>query len=148
MEGQSYRRWVRRRRNRESEHAIRALRDAVLNPVRPPQLPLNLVLLKNIAITGIHWGAYAKNEPQRIPEVWKDLLQFVHSTLFPSRLLSHILVSDRLMESGRVKPVTYSETYKLENLADGLKAIEQRKTWGKAIVQVREEREAQPKSKL
>ena len=52
------------------------------------------------------------------------------------------------MESGRVKPINYSETYKLENLADGLKAIEQRKTWGKAIVQVREEHEAQPRSKL
>lgn len=53
-----------------------------------------------------------------------------------------------LVASGRVKPVTYSTTYTLENLAEGLKAIEQRKTWGKAIVQVREEGNGRPKSKL
>ena len=40
--------------------------EKVLIPHKPPilvltirQLPLNLVLLKNIEITGIHWGAYA-----------------------------------------------------------------------------------------
>ena len=27
------------------------------------QLPLNLVLLKNIEVTGIHWGAYASVSP-------------------------------------------------------------------------------------
>lgn len=25
------------------------------------QLPLNLVLLKNVAVVGIHWGAYSGN---------------------------------------------------------------------------------------
>ncbi len=57
---------------------------------------MNLVLLKNIAITGIHWGAYGSApfcsicpcrtsltrhslefEPERIPVVWKDLLEYV-----------------------------------------------------------------------
>ena len=63
------------------------------------QLALNLVLLKNISIVGIHWGAYTsahpllpplfpaahahptrprrpntENEPQRVPVVWKELL--------------------------------------------------------------------------
>ena len=52
------------------------------------------------------------------------------------------------MASGRVKPVTYSTIYTLENLAEGLKAIEERKTWGKAIVQVREEDGGKQKSKL
>ncbi|KAI5123944.1 hypothetical protein M0805_006358 [Coniferiporia weirii] len=83
------------------------------------KLPLNLVLLKNIAITGIHWGAYAKFEPQRIPEVWKELLN--------------------LFETERVKPVVYSETYTLENVAAGLRALEERKTWGKAVVRVRKD---------
>lgn len=38
------------------------------------QLPLNLVLLKNISIVGIHWGAYAKFDKGRSKEVWKELL--------------------------------------------------------------------------
>ncbi|EJD02968.1 alcohol dehydrogenase [Fomitiporia mediterranea MF3/22] len=83
------------------------------------KLPMNLVLLKNIAVTGIHWGAYSKFEPARVPVVWRELIS--------------------LFESGRVKPVVYSEIYDLTNLAAGLRAIEERKTWGKAIVRVRED---------
>ncbi|THH00794.1 hypothetical protein EW026_g1792 [Hermanssonia centrifuga] len=42
---------------------------------RIEQLPLNLVLLKNVSIVGIHWGAYAIKEPQHIPSVWKALIE-------------------------------------------------------------------------
>jgi len=35
--------------------------------------------------------------------------------------------------------VTYTEIYKLEQLADGLAALEKRQTWGKAVVRVKEE---------
>ncbi|KAI0785659.1 alcohol dehydrogenase [Abortiporus biennis] len=83
-------------------------------------LPLNLVLLKNISIVGIHWGAYAKFEPEHIPPVWSALLD--------------------LLSSGRVKPVCYSEVYPLEKLGDGLHALESRKTWGKTIIRVRDEK--------
>jgi len=85
------------------------------------QLPLNLVLLKNIAVTGIHWGAYSVKEPQHIPSVWNGILD--------------------ILKSGRVSPAVYSEIYTLESLAEGLRAIEERKTWGKAVVRVREEKE-------
>ncbi|KLO18426.1 alcohol dehydrogenase [Schizopora paradoxa] len=91
-------------------------------------LPMNLVLLKNIAVTGIHWGAYGKNEPQRIPVVWKELLG--------------------LLASGKVKPIAYSETYTLENLANGLRALEDRKTYGKAIVRVRQDDSDRARAKL
>ena len=57
-------------------------------------------------------------EPERIPIVWSDIID--------------------LLESGRVRPVIYPEVYPLERLADGLAAIESRKTWGKAVVRVRE----------
>ncbi|KAH9858599.1 alcohol dehydrogenase [Lenzites betulinus] len=82
------------------------------------KLPLNLVLLKNISIVGIHWGAYTKFEPSRVQEVWQALLE--------------------LFSSGRAKPIVYPQTFSLERLADGLVALEQRKTWGKVIVHVRE----------
>lgn len=45
----------------------------------------------------------------------------------------------RLIESGKLKPVVYSEVWPLERIADGLAALENRKTWGKAVVQVRED---------
>ncbi|KZT26753.1 alcohol dehydrogenase [Neolentinus lepideus HHB14362 ss-1] len=83
------------------------------------KLPLNLVLLKNISIVGIHWGAYTKKDPEHIPKVWKDLIA--------------------LLSSGRVKPVVYSEVFPFERLPDGLVAIEKRQTWGKAVVRIRDE---------
>lgn len=52
----------------------------------------------------------------------------------------------RLFSSGRAKPVVYPETFSLDKVADGLVAIEQRKTWGKVIAHVREP--SQVKGKL
>ena len=72
--------------------------------------------------------SHLENEPSRIPIVWKELLQ--------------------LLASGRVNPVTYSQRYTLDNLAEGLKAIEERKTWGKAIVQIKEDERESVRSKL
>ena len=51
-----------------------------------------------------------------------------------------------MFASGKVRPVVYSEVWPLECAADGLAALEQRKTWGKAVVRIREE--AGVKSKL
>ncbi|KAI8975846.1 alcohol dehydrogenase [Trametes punicea] len=92
------------------------------------KLPLNLVLLKNISIVGIHWGAYIKFEPARVPVVWRSLFD--------------------LFSSGRAKPIIYPETFPLDRLADGLVAIEKRKTWGKVIVHIREPETSQAKTKL
>ncbi|KAI9068311.1 alcohol dehydrogenase [Trametes sanguinea] len=92
------------------------------------KLPLNLVLLKNISIVGIHWGAYSRFEPARVPVVWRSLLD--------------------LFSSGRAKPIVYPETFPLERLADGLAALEKRKTWGKVIVHVRDSESSQERAKL
>ena len=35
--------------------------------------------------------------------------------------------------------MVYSEVWPLERVADGLAALEKRKTWGKAVVRVRED---------
>ncbi|KAI0319128.1 alcohol dehydrogenase [Amylostereum chailletii] len=82
------------------------------------KLPLNLVLLKNISIIGVHWGSYTVKDPQQIKSVWKDLLQ--------------------LLSEKRVSPVIYSQTYTLDSVVQGLEDLEKRKTWGKAIVRVRD----------
>jgi len=84
------------------------------------KLPLNLVLLKNISIVGLHWGAYAKFDTTRIPFVWDSLFE--------------------LFESQKVKPVVYSQSFRgLDSIAAGLKALESRETWGKAVVHVRDD---------
>lgn len=44
-----------------------------------------------------------------------------------------------MFATGRVKPVIFSEVYKLDRVVDGLAAIETRQTWGKAVVRVRDE---------
>ncbi|KAF8200800.1 hypothetical protein BJ912DRAFT_1139179 [Pholiota molesta] len=78
------------------------------------KVPMNLVLLKNVSLVGLHWGAYTQKEPNRVAVVWKDILS----------------------ES---EAVTYTEIYNFEQLADGLGALEKRQTWGKAVVRVKEE---------
>jgi len=85
---------------------------------------MNIVLLKNISLVGLHWGAYSLKEPSRVPVVWKELLD--------------------LFASGAVKPVVYTQTWPLEQIASGLEAIEKRQTWGKAVVRVKEEDSSLP----
>lgn len=58
---------------------------------------------------------------------------------------SHTLIPfshNSLLSSGRLTPVVYPEIYSLEKLTDGLAALESRKTWGKAIIRVKDEKHA------
>jgi len=74
----------------------------------------NRILLKNISVVGLHWGAYAQHEPARIPETFDALF--------------------RLYEEGRIKPVIF-KTYPLEELPAALAALGGRKTYGKVVVE-------------
>jgi NADPH2:quinone reductase len=40
---------------------------------RIPEIKANRILLKNIAVVGLHWGAYLTHEPARVPEVFAAL---------------------------------------------------------------------------
>ncbi|KZV96520.1 NAD(P)-binding protein [Exidia glandulosa HHB12029] len=85
-------------------------------------LPLNVVLLKNVAVTGLHWGAYTKHEPERIAVVWKELFA--------------------LVKENKVKPTVYEEIFEgLESTSAGIEAVTKRKTYGKAIVRLRKDTE-------
>lgn len=87
------------------------------------KVPMNLVLLKNVSLVGVHWGAYTIKESGRIPVVWKELLD--------------------LFASNRVKPVTFTKVYALDEVTNGLAALERRETWGKAVVRVNQENPAE-----
>ncbi|KAI8093044.1 NAD(P)-binding protein [Halteromyces radiatus] len=80
------------------------------------KIPANRLLLKNISAVGLHWGAYTKNEPERIPEVWKALFE--------------------LFESGKVQPALYDKIYNFSEIPKGLKAINDRTSYAKVVATV------------
>ena len=59
-----------------------------------------------------------ENKPTRVSEVWTELLA--------------------LFASGRLRPVVYNGRFTLGTLTQGLQDLEDRKTWGKVVVHVRE----------
>ena len=78
-----------------------------------PSVKANRILLKNIAVVGLHWGAHSTREPEKIPEVFEGLF--------------------RLYSEGKIRPVIY-KSYSLEDLPQALAALGGRKTYGKVIV--------------
>jgi len=78
-----------------------------------PHVKANRILLKNIAVVGLHWGAYARHEPERVPETFAALLD--------------------LYERGSIRPEIF-RTYALEELPDALRELGSRRTWGKLVV--------------
>ncbi|KAL1413593.1 hypothetical protein Q8F55_001368 [Vanrija albida] len=84
------------------------------------KVPANLLLLKNVAVVGLHWGATAKKDPGRYVEV----IQLV---------LEHI-------RNGDLVPQVFDPLYEgLQSVPRGLVDIEKRKTWGKAVVRIRKD---------
>lgn len=78
-----------------------------------PEVKVNRILLKNIAVVGLHWGAYALNEPARVPETFAGLA--------------------RLYEAGHVRPLIFG-TYGLDEVPQALDALGSRGTYGKVII--------------
>lgn len=77
-----------------------------------PEIRANRILLKNIAVVGLHWGAYAINEPARIPETFDALF--------------------KLYEAGKINPVV-CKSYPMEKLPEALADLGSRRTYGKAV---------------
>ncbi|KAK4685609.1 NADPH:quinone reductase, partial [Tremellales sp. Uapishka_1] len=85
------------------------------------KIPANLLLLKNVSATGLFWGATATKDPPRVAKVVKEVLG--------------------LIASGKLVPQVYDPVYVgLEEVPKGLQELEGRKTWGKAVVRIREDR--------
>ncbi|CAJ0831296.1 14980_t:CDS:2 [Entrophospora sp. SA101] len=93
------------------------------------KIPMNLVLLKNISLTGLHWGEYSKHDEQ-------ETIQMVWNGIFD------------LLKKKELKPLIYKKIYYgLENIKVGLNDIASRKTFGKVIV-IPHQQSQQIKSKL
>jgi NADPH2:quinone reductase len=78
-----------------------------------PTIQVNRILLKNISIVGLHWGAYRQYEPERIPQAMQALFE--------------------LYEKGTVRPVV-SSTYPLTEAAAALDEIASRRSVGKVVL--------------
>jgi len=78
-----------------------------------PEVKANRILLKNISVVGLHWGAYALNEPARVPEVFAGLA--------------------KLYEAGHVRPLIFG-TYSLDDVPKALEALGSRGSFGKVII--------------
>jgi NADPH2:quinone reductase len=78
-----------------------------------PTVRVNRILLKNIAVTGLHWGAYLAKEPGRVRESFEALVE--------------------LHAAGRIEPVIF-KAYGLGDLPFALQELASRKTYGKLIV--------------
>lgn len=82
------------------------------------KVALNRVLLKNISIMGLHWGAYAKNDMGTIIKVWMELLELISEDKFKSTCFTDQTFSG------------------LESVPRALEALSGRDTWGKVVVNV------------
>ncbi|SPO19639.1 related to quinone reductase [Ustilago trichophora] len=92
------------------------------------KIPANLILLKNVAVTGVHWGAYVRNEPDKIGETWEALLH--------------------MFKTKQIVPTVFEHIYEgLDSVPQGLKDLADRKTWGKAVVRIRADPQFPPKGK-
>jgi len=80
---------------------------------RIPEVAANRILLKNISVVGLHWGAHVQHEPEKIDRTFQALF--------------------RLYEAGQIKPVIY-RTYPLDDLPTALGALASRQTHGKIII--------------
>jgi NADPH2:quinone reductase len=80
---------------------------------RIPEVKANRVLLKNISIVGLHWGAYAMNEPERVAETFHALFD-----LYARRA---------------VEPIVF-RTFGLDQLPAALAALGGRQSYGKIVV--------------
>ncbi len=82
-----------------------------------PEVKVNRLLLNNIDIRGVGWGAFAMLRPGYMQEQWRALLPMI--------------------ESGVVKP-PIGGVYELEDFGQALIDMDDRKTLGKSVVRVRD----------
>jgi NADPH:quinone reductase-like Zn-dependent oxidoreductase len=89
----------------------------------------NRILLKGIVVHGYRFGEDGRKDPQRIKDVWDGFMN--------------------LVENRKVRPVIYKETYEgLGSVSRALKDARTHKTWGRAVLSIREVAEEATKAKL
>ncbi len=78
-----------------------------------PEVKVNRLLLNNVSVVGVGWGAYWQGRTGFLQEQWKALLP--------------------MLEAGRLDPVVLA-TYPLEDAARALIAVDERRAVGKVLL--------------
>ncbi|MBV9828257.1 MAG: NADPH:quinone oxidoreductase family protein [Alphaproteobacteria bacterium] len=81
---------------------------------RIQQVPANLILVKNISVIGVVWGAQAARDPVLVSRYLAELLGW--------------------WEAGRLKPLV-AKTFKLAEVADAMQALLSRRHAGKIVLE-------------
>ncbi|GER07476.1 NADPH:quinone oxidoreductase [Iodidimonas muriae] len=78
-----------------------------------PQIPANLLLVKNISVVGLYWGSYAKKRPEILMGSMHQLMTW--------------------LGEGKITPhISHAEP--LSNAVEALRALEERRSTGKVVV--------------
>ncbi|NBC33596.1 MAG: zinc-binding dehydrogenase [Alphaproteobacteria bacterium] len=80
-----------------------------------PQIPANILLVKNISVIGLNWGSYRHRDPTRLVEAFRDLFAWY--------------------EAGRLRPLI-SATYPLEAVPQAFADLKARKATGKLVIRM------------
>ncbi len=83
---------------------------------RVPQIPANIVLVKNIDVIGFYWGSYQTHQPELLRSSFAQLL--------------------RWFAEGKLKPHV-SHRFDLNQTAMAMEMLRRRKSTGKVVVEVR-----------
>lgn len=78
-----------------------------------PQIPANLLLVKNCSVIGFYWGSYRKHDPERLREGFKELFSW--------------------HRQGRIRPLV-SQTLPLAETAAAIRVLADRRAIGKIVV--------------
>src|SRR3954447_11255989 len=81
-----------------------------------PQVKVNRLLLNNISVVGVGWGAFWMPNPGYLQEQWADLLP--------------------LLEAGKLEPVL-GRSFPLESASDALLELDERRATGKVLLTLR-----------
>ncbi|KAJ3374744.1 hypothetical protein GGF31_006641 [Allomyces arbusculus] len=84
------------------------------------KIATNRVLLKNVSVTGLFWGAYRMAEPEQVPKVWNALLPW--------------------LGEGKLKPVVFERVFQgLDEVKEALTVLGSRGSYGKVVVSLANE---------
>ncbi|MEC8274310.1 MAG: zinc-binding dehydrogenase, partial [Pseudomonadota bacterium] len=78
-----------------------------------PQVPANLLLVKNISVVGVYWGSYARNNS--------------------SVLMKSLVQLTQWLKEGQLRPHV-SAVYSLDEATQGLEALANRQSVGKVVI--------------
>ena len=78
-----------------------------------PQIPANILLVKNLSAIGLYWGSYRAHAPQRLALEFEELFAW--------------------FEAGKLKPLV-SETFDLARAPEALQRLLDRKATGKLVL--------------